>query len=167
MKKLKLIALTAMLALAGTLTACVSKDNTPAPPAPTKTEAPKSEPKKEEPKKEEPAAAAPAGGEDLVAKGKAIYTGAGACIGCHGPEGKGVLPNAPNFTDAAWHKKESDETLSTSIKKGKGAGMPAYKGGQGTDDEIKALVAYVRSFGGVKPADAPKADAGKTEAPKK
>ncbi|MFQ3581861.1 MAG: cytochrome c [Chloracidobacterium sp.] len=141
------------VAVAGALAACVVKDNVP-PPPPMK-------PKEEQVKTVEPtkpatetSAKAPettppaAGTEDpLVAKGRELYN-ANACAGCHGDKGQGVLPNAPKFTDAAWQQKEKDEEIVASLKGAKAAqGMPAFKGGAGTDEEHKALVAYVRFLG--------------------
>jgi mono/diheme cytochrome c family protein len=84
----------------------------------------------------------PAGRVDAVA----IYT-AQKCTGCHGTDGKGKVKGAPNFTDAAWQQKESDADLIEGIKKGNVPKMPAYES-KLSDDEIKALVAYVRTFSG-------------------
>lgn len=67
------------------------------------------------------------------------------CLGCHGPDGKGKVKGVPDFTDAAWQKKESDADLISQIKKGAPPKMPSYKD-KLNDAEIKALVAYVRAF---------------------
>lgn len=76
--------------------------------------------------------------------GAALFT-ANKCATCHGADGKGKLKDARDFTDAAWQKKESDAELASVIKNGKKP-MPPY-GDKLNADEIKALVAYVRSFG--------------------
>ncbi|MGQ9897695.1 MAG: c-type cytochrome [Acidobacteriota bacterium] len=136
---------------AGALSACVVKDNVP-PPPPMK-------PKEEQIKTVEPTKPAtetstkePAkpmeGAEDLlVAKGRELYN-TNACAGCHGDKGQGVLPTAPKFTDATWQQTEKDEEMIASFKGSKVAqGMPAFKGGNGTDEEHKALVAYIRFLG--------------------
>ena len=86
-----------------------------------------------------PAAAKPASNIDAAA----LYT-ANKCATCHGADGKGKIKGARDFTDAAWQKKESDAELAAVIKNGKKP-MPPY-GDKLKDDEIKALVAYVRSF---------------------
>lgn len=69
------------------------------------------------------------------------------CITCHGPDGKGETPagKAMKVKDFASEevKKMSDEDLSEAISKGKGK-MPAYK--TLTADQVKSLVAYIRSF---------------------
>ena len=70
------------------------------------------------------------------------------CAMCHGAAGDGNTPagkkfNVPSFTtDAAI--KESDETLLTVIKDGKGK-MPAWKS-KLSDDQSKELVAYIRTL---------------------
>ena len=73
----------------------------------------------------------------------ALFT-SNKCATCHGADGKGKVKGAPDFTDAAWQKKEKDAEFVESIKKGKKP-MPPYAG-KLNDDEIKALVAYVRSL---------------------
>jgi mono/diheme cytochrome c family protein len=73
------------------------------------------------------------------------------CLPCHGADGKGtktISPKMPDFTDAAWQAKEEDEELIGSVTNGIGTGkgsMPAWKG-RLTEEEIKGLVAYVRTF---------------------
>ena len=79
------------------------------------------------------------------------------CAKCHGTEGKGDGPQADalttkprDFTDCARMKTISDEIAFTAIKEGGEAAhlskdMPAWKDGM-DDDEIHALVAYVRSL---------------------
>ncbi len=67
------------------------------------------------------------------------------CAMCHGPDGSkenaamGVKP-----LSGAEVQKASDADLTAAITKGKGK-MPAY-GGKLTDDQIKSLVAYVRTL---------------------
>lgn len=73
----------------------------------------------------------------------ALFT-SNKCVTCHGADGKGKVKGTPNFSDAAWQKKEKDGELIEAIKKGKKP-MPPYAG-KLSDDEIKALVAYVRTF---------------------
>jgi len=72
------------------------------------------------------------------------------CASCHRADGKGVeamkasMKDLPDFTDAAWQKKATDAEMIETIKNGHKP-MPAYKD-KLTDDQIKALVAYVRKF---------------------
>jgi mono/diheme cytochrome c family protein len=55
------------------------------------------------------------------------------------------MKGAPDFTNADWQAKESDADLIEGIKKGDPPKMPPYKD-KLNDDQIKSLVAYVRSF---------------------
>jgi mono/diheme cytochrome c family protein len=77
-----------------------------------------------------------------------------ACVTCHGVDGHGswraalFLIRPGDLGDAARMRRESDAYLFDIIKNG-GAplgrpGMPAF--GQFSDDEIRALVAYVRTL---------------------
>lgn len=79
------------------------------------------------------------------------------CMPCHGPEGKGngpaaaMLPVKPaDHTNAAVMSKISDADLFKAIKEGgpavgKSVAMPPW-GGSLEDEQIRALVAYVRSL---------------------
>ena len=67
------------------------------------------------------------------------------CTTCHGENGKGKLKGAPDFTDAAWQRKEKDAELIEAVKEGKKPKMPGF-GSKLKEEEIKAVVAYVRSF---------------------
>lgn len=82
-----------------------------------------------------------------AADAAAIYSA--KCAKCHGSDGSGVekykKKGQKAFTDAAWQKTRSDGQLSASITNGKGEAMAAWKG-KLTPEEIKALVAYVRSL---------------------
>ena len=70
------------------------------------------------------------------------------CAACHGVDGKGetATGKALKVKDFASEevKKMSDEDLSEAISKGKGK-MPAY-GKSLKPEDIKALVAYIRSI---------------------
>jgi mono/diheme cytochrome c family protein len=71
------------------------------------------------------------------------------CAACHGPDGKAQTPAGKNlgvrsFGDPAVAKM-TDAELSAVIEKGKGK-MPSY-GKSMNADEVKAMVAYVRSLG--------------------
>ena len=76
------------------------------------------------------------------------------CTPCHGKDGKadtkmGKTLNAKDLTDAKVQAEFSDAKAAQSIKEGvKENGKTTMKafGGKLTDDEIKALVAYVRTL---------------------
>jgi mono/diheme cytochrome c family protein len=70
------------------------------------------------------------------------------CAACHGTDGKGETPTGKamkvrSFADPEVAKMSDDE-LASAIEKGKGK-MPAYSKSL-KPDEIKAIVAYIRSM---------------------
>jgi cytochrome c6 len=70
------------------------------------------------------------------------------CAMCHGPDGKAETPagkamKVPSFASPE-SKKKSDAELADIIEKGK-AKMPKY-GASMKPDEIKEMVAYIRSL---------------------
>ena len=129
---------------ANTSPATASANASPTPASPVSAIANTNQPAKAaaEKKKEDkaPAATKPASNIDAAA----LFT-SNKCATCHGADGKGKIKGARDFTDAAWQKKETDADLAAVIKNGKKP-MPPY-GDKLGDDEIKALVAYIRSFG--------------------
>jgi cytochrome c6 len=70
------------------------------------------------------------------------------CASCHGPDGKGDTPvgKALKLRDLGSEdvQKQTDAQLTEITANGKGK-MPAYKG-KLTDDQIKQLVSFMRSF---------------------
>jgi mono/diheme cytochrome c family protein len=76
------------------------------------------------------------------------------CAQCHGADGSANTPmgkklSAKDLTDPKVQAAFTDAKATQSIKEGvKQGGKPAMKafGGKLTDDEIKALVAYVRTL---------------------
>jgi mono/diheme cytochrome c family protein len=70
------------------------------------------------------------------------------CLMCHGPDGSGNTPvgtalKAANFKDPTI-VKAPDAQLTAAVKAGKGK-MPAF-GTRLTDDQVKAVIAYVRTL---------------------
>jgi mono/diheme cytochrome c family protein len=105
-----------------------------------------------------PDSAAPAGGSaayspELVAKGDALFHGSGNCYACHGQKAEGLV--GPNLTDAEWiHSKGSYDEIVAQINKGvpkeeskSGIAMPPKGGATLSDDDVKAIAAYVHSMG--------------------
>ena len=66
-----------------------------------------------------------------------------SCINCHGANGAGEIPNVPDFSRGE-RLLQPDDTLMETIKSGKGM-MPAYRG-MFTDDEIRDVIAYIRTL---------------------
>jgi mono/diheme cytochrome c family protein len=105
-----------------------------------------------------PDAAAPAGGAaayspELVAKGDALFHGSANCYACHGNKAEGLV--GPNLTDAEWiHSKGSYDEIVAQINHGvtkeeskSGIPMPPKGGATLSDDDVKAIAAYVHSLG--------------------
>ena len=100
-----------------------------------------------------PAPPLPAGvTPDMIAKGKELFQGSGLCMACHGMDGKGSV--GPDLTDSLWlHHKGSYEEIIAQVLKGipedqskSGAVMPPRGGSALSDEEIRAVAAYVWSL---------------------
>ncbi len=91
----------------------------------------------------------------MIEEGKGIYNGAGICMSCHGADGAGIPNLGANLTDDEWlHSDGSYEGIVASVTKGvtaqessSGVPMPAKGGTAITDDQVKAVAAYVWSLG--------------------
>ena len=90
--------------------------------------------------------------KEMVDKGNEIFHKAGLCYACHGQDGKGLV--GPNLTDDVWiHSKGTYPELIAQINKGvtkeeskSGVPMPAKGGSTISDDDVKAVAAYVWSL---------------------
>jgi mono/diheme cytochrome c family protein len=73
------------------------------------------------------------------------------CQKCHGSDGTGAevrsinLPEIPDFTSEKWQKGRNNAQLVASILDGKGSSMPPFAD-KLSNEEVKALAAFVRSF---------------------
>jgi cbb3-type cytochrome c oxidase subunit III len=69
------------------------------------------------------------------------------CSMCHGEDGKGYPAlKTPDFTDPKVQASLTDDEMTEVIKNGKkGTAMPAF-GDKLSDDQIKSLIAYIRSL---------------------
>lgn len=69
------------------------------------------------------------------------------CSMCHGPEGKGFAAiKTPDFTDPKWQESKADKEIVEIIKNGKkGTAMVAF-GDKLKEEEIQALLKYIRSL---------------------
>jgi mono/diheme cytochrome c family protein len=93
---------------------------------------------------------------EMVAQGKDIYAGAGLCYVCHGADGSGMPGLGADLTDDEWlHGDGSFESIIETVMNGvdaakSTAGTPmAAKGGSGiTDEQVKAVAAYVFTLRG-------------------
>jgi len=84
-----------------------------------------------------------------TANGSELYKA--NCAMCHRVDGKGFpAMKTPDFTSPKWQASLTDEKVAAIIKNGKkGTAMPDFAG-KLKDDEIHALVGYLRSLGGKK-----------------
>ncbi|HEY1263887.1 MAG TPA: cytochrome c [Terriglobales bacterium] len=77
------------------------------------------------------------------------------CLTCHGADGSGNTPVGKSLKVADLRsdpvQKKSDDELAQSIAEGKG-NMPSFKNSTSAD-QIKALVAHIRSLAAKKKAD--------------
>jgi mono/diheme cytochrome c family protein len=101
-----------------------------------------------------PAAVTPA----AIALGDSLFHSKGNCYACHGATAQGAV--GPNLTDAEWiHSDGSYDAIVKQITTGVTAEeskskipMPPKGGSQITDDEVKAVAAYVYSLSHKKPS---------------
>jgi mono/diheme cytochrome c family protein len=95
-------------------------------------------------------AATPAGA--LVARGEAVFHGPGNCYACHGSKGAGSI--GPSLADETWiHSKGTLEEITAQVVHGvpkeeskSGIAMPPKGGAALTDEDVKAVAAYVYSL---------------------
>lgn len=88
-----------------------------------------------------------------IAKGDTIFHKSGMCYACHGSNAEGSV--GPNLTDAEWlHGDGSYDMIVATVTSGvpadkakKGIPMPPKGGSSITDEEVKAVAAYVYSLG--------------------
>lgn len=81
-----------------------------------------------------------------------MFHGSGNCYACHGSKAEGLV--GPNLTDAEWlHSKGTYEELVAQINQGitkeqskSGMPMPAKGGATISDEDVKAVAAYVQSL---------------------
>lgn len=97
-----------------------------------------------------PAGATP----EMVTAGQQTFST--ICAACHGPDAKGTQL-APNLTDAEWiNVSGTYDEIQTVVKTGvptpkqHPSPMPPMGGGNLSDDQVKAVAAYVWSLGGGK-----------------
>lgn len=82
----------------------------------------------------------------LAAEGATVF--ADNCAACHGDAGTGDrAQGAPNLTDAIWLYGGSREKVKETVTYARFGVMPAWAG-RLTEDEIRAVAAYVHSRGG-------------------
>jgi mono/diheme cytochrome c family protein len=89
---------------------------------------------------------------ELIAQGDKIFHGPGNCYACHGSNAEGLI--GPNLTDAEWiHSKGTLDDITAQVIHGvakeeskSGIVMPPRGGSTISDDDVKAVAAYVYSL---------------------
>lgn len=107
------------------------------------------------PAQQEPVALAEGVTQEQYDQGRQLFTGAGGCQACHGPEAKGTQL-APDLTDAEWVNitDPNVDKIVTLIKTGVAqpkehpAPMPPMGGASLSDEQVQALAGYVMSIAG-------------------
>lgn len=88
----------------------------------------------------------------MIARGDTVYHGPGNCYACHGSKGEGLV--GPSLIDAEWiHSKGTYEEIIVQIGNGvpkekakSGIPMPPKGGSTISDEDVKAVAAYVSSL---------------------
>jgi mono/diheme cytochrome c family protein len=101
---------------------------------------------------ESKAAPASAVTPELIAQGEKVFQGPGNCYACHGSNAQGAV--GPNLTDAEWiHSKGTPEDIAAQVTSGvpkekakSGIPMPPKGGGTLSDEDVRAVAAYVYSL---------------------
>jgi mono/diheme cytochrome c family protein len=91
--------------------------------------------------------------QEMVTQGQTIFTGAGLCQSCHGPDGSGTAL-APSLRDQEWLNIQTgsyDEIVNlvnTGVAQPQQAPapMPPKGGSQITDEQVRQVAAYVYSL---------------------
>lgn len=87
----------------------------------------------------------------MVEQGESVYSGAGICASCHGPDGTGIENLGADLTDDEWVHSDGDyegivETVTegvTAQESSSGVIMPPRAGTNITDEQVRAASAYV------------------------
>ena len=102
-----------------------------------------------------------AAGNESMARGKKIYQV--DCALCHGDNGNGKTDlakdmqlNLSDLTDPKTLDGKTDDQLFDLIRKGKDK-MPGEEAARAKNEEVKALIQYIRTFSKDQPAAAPAA----------
>ncbi|MFQ5679648.1 MAG: c-type cytochrome [Gemmatimonadota bacterium] len=88
---------------------------------------------------------------ELIARGDSLFHGIGFCYTCHGAAGAGIPQLGGDLTDAEWRNTDgSYQGLLDLIAAGvsaesspSGVPMPPRGGGRLTDEQVRAVAAYV------------------------
>lgn len=93
----------------------------------------------------------------VIARGDSVFHGPGNCYACHGSKGEGLV--GPSLIDAEWiHSKGTIDEIAAQVAEGipkeqskSGIPMPPKGGSTISDEDVKAVAAYVHSLSQKKP----------------
>lgn len=91
---------------------------------------------------------------EAISQGESLFKGAGLCSACHGASAKGIPNLGANLTDDEWlHSDGSYAGILSSITQGvsadkssSGTVMPPNGGSALSDEQLRAVAAYVWSL---------------------
>ena len=91
--------------------------------------------------------------EQMITRGRSVFTGPGVCFACHGMAGEGV--SGPSLADSVWlHSRGEYEKIVELIRTGvdtkasrSGVVMPPRGGSAISEADLRAVAAYVWSLG--------------------
>lgn len=87
----------------------------------------------------------------MISNGEAIFKGAGLCFACHGQDAKGMPGLGADLTDSDWihidgSYEEIVKIINTGTTSSAGVAMPPKGGSTISDDDVRAVAAYVWSL---------------------
>lgn len=90
--------------------------------------------------------------EQMITRGRSVFTGPGVCFACHGMAGEGV--SGPSLADSVWiHSRGEYARMVELIRTGvdskasrSGIVMPPRGGSAISDADVRAVAAYVWSL---------------------
>ncbi len=92
--------------------------------------------------------------EAMLEEGATLFAGPGLCFACHGPDAGGVTGVGPSLTDGEWLTGSGSlDDIDQQIRDGvtpetskTGGVMPPRGGSTLTDEQVRAVAAYVWSL---------------------
>ncbi len=91
------------------------------------------------------------GTQAMIAEGKTLF--AASCVGCHGDNGEGKIGIGPRINSTSFLAAASDGFLMRTISKGREGTTMIPWGAVLGEDKVKSLVAFMRSWDAVPPAE--------------
>ncbi len=90
--------------------------------------------------------------QQTIGEGQALFYGDGRCNGCHGEDAQGILGVGTDLTDGEWRHTEGGtfqafiDVISQGLTHEKTEGWAMPGGAEFTDQQVRALAAYIWSL---------------------